>query len=206
MGFNDTRLASLAAGASADQLGLGHFLARTPEQRDAIYKLRYNAYFNEGLVPENPEGRLRDEFDTAPDSAIFGVTLNGSLVSTIRLSLLRKDRKSSATYAAFGDYLDQLLDSDETVADGSRLAVCCDNSSARRSIILYTLRLAALYSASFSAHHGAISVRESHALFYQRYGFRVLSEPRPYNGMVTPLSLMMITLRGDENISQSACA
>ena len=72
----------------------------------------------------------------------------------------------------------------------------CSGNTARRSVILYTLSLAAAFSANCRADYGAISVRESHVPFYERYGFDPdSSPPRPYNAMVVPLSLLMITLQ-----------
>jgi hypothetical protein len=194
MGHIDTRLAILALSRSAGSLGLDHFLARTSSQTEAIYRLRYDAYRSEGLIAENRDGLLHDRYDYEGDSSIFGVTMQGRLVSTIRLSLLSRTQKACATYAAFKDYLDPFVACGQTVADGSRLAVRCENSAARRSVILYTLSLAVAFSSRFSADYGAISVRESHVPFYERYGFDLLSAPRPYNAMVVPLSLMMITL------------
>lgn len=195
MGYNDTRIAALVSNSFDQSRGLDHFLARTPRQREEIFRLRYEAYRRKDLIAKNPTGSLHDQYDSIEAGAsIFGVTLFGELVATIRLSLLSRANRCSATFSAFKDYLEPLVEKGKSIADGSRLAVQCGDRIARRNIILYTLSLALLYSKDLNADFGAICVRESHVSFYNRYGFELVSGPRPYKAMLAPQSLMVIPL------------
>lgn len=194
MGYSDSTLAILAARELGASRGLGHFLARTPSQREAIYRLRYEAYHDVGHVGESREASLSDEYDFEPGSCIYGVTMGGHLVSTIRLGVLSSDDKASITYEVFKDYLDPIIEGGERIAHGSRLAVRCADSALRRCIVLYTLSLTAAFATSERAGRGAIIVRDSHVPFYQRCGFNLVSGPRNYHETSTPLSLMMINL------------
>lgn len=201
MGLHDSAMSTLAAKRFGDPRGLDHFLAQTAAQREAIYRLRYEAYYDFGHISGNDQGSLSDEYDYAPGASIFGVTYNGELVSTIRLGLLSSAKKSSITYEVFKDYLDPILESGETIAHGSRLATRGADGAARRNAVLYTLSLAASFSASMQADRGAIIVRESHVPFYRRHGFELVDGPRCYHETRTPLSLMMIGLRAQRMMS-----
>ncbi|MEL7349502.1 MAG: hypothetical protein AAFN17_17245, partial [Pseudomonadota bacterium] len=169
-----------------------YFVARSADDKDRIYQLRYSAYHGQDLIAPRMDQRLRDGHDDAPGTFSLGVTDAGRLVSTIRLSVLHVARPASANYAAFADHLGPMLQGGTTITDISRLAVLCETTSARRRLIHYTLRLAEIFAAAWDTEYGAVAVRRSHVPFYRRYGFSIASEPRPYSAMVVPLSLMLI--------------
>lgn len=206
MGYHDSALAPLASKRFGDPRGLAHFVARTPSQREAVFRLRYEAYHDLGHICGNDEGSLSDEYDHVPGSSIYGVTMDGVLVSTIRLGVLSGSETSSITYDVFKDYLDPILTGGETIAHGSRLATRCADAAARRNAVLYTLSLAAIYSAKMRADRGAIIVRESHVPFYRRHGFELVDGPRFYHETRTPLSLMMIGLRAQRLMTSAFLA
>src|SRR5205085_10668277 len=59
--------------------------AETTEEREAIFRLRYNAYLHEGAIPPNPSERFADPLDDASNAWIFGLHVDGELASSIRL-------------------------------------------------------------------------------------------------------------------------
>jgi predicted transcriptional regulator with HTH domain len=199
MGYTDCKLASLVSKGVDKARGLDHFVASTRRQKEDIFKLRYDAYTAESLVPENEKAVLSDQHDHDGSASIMGVTLQGELVSTIRLGVLSRRQRDCVTYSVFKDHLDPIIENGEKIAEGSRLAVRCGNSAVRRGVILYTLGLAASFAASVGADRGAMFVRPAHAPFYKRYGFDLVSGPRPY--ALTELSLMMIRLRASRERS-----
>ncbi|TCP39543.1 N-acyl amino acid synthase FeeM domain-containing protein [Rhodovulum marinum] len=194
MGYSEAKLENLVSKRLDNFQGLNHFVARTTRQKEGIFKLRYDAYHGEGLIQGSGEASLSDWQDDESSSSIYGVTLHGSLVSTIRLSVISREHKNCVTYALFKDYLDPLLDCGERLIDGSRLAVRCNDSALRRRVVMYTLSLAAGLSSSVKADHGTMIARHNHAPFYERFGFKVVSGPFSYPEALTPLSLMMIDL------------
>lgn len=201
MGYNDPRMkislnaANICTKELNEYRGLDHFLARTLAQRDAIFKLRYEAYLEEGHIDEINEARLSDEFDLLPETSIYGITLDEKLIASIRLNLIGTQRKASIVYETFPDYLDPIIDHGEKIVGVSRLAVRCKNKTERKDTILYTLKLADVFFNVSNADRVAITVRESHIPFYKRYGFDLISEPRFYPETSTPLNLMMMDLR-----------
>jgi N-acyl-L-homoserine lactone synthetase len=193
------RISANAANICTKQLeeyrGLDHFLASTPSQRNAIFKLRYEAYLEEGHIEEMKEARLPDEFDCLPGTYLYGISLDEKLIGSIRLNLISAERKASIVYETFPDYLDPIIDHGEKIVGVSRLAVRCQNKAERKDTILYTLKLADVFFKASNADLVAIVVRESHIPFYKRYGFDLVSEPRFYHETSTPLNLMVMDLR-----------
>ncbi len=194
MGYNDCKLTSLVSKGLDKSRGFDHFLARTPSQRDAVFKIRHHAYISQKLIRGSGKSTLSDWQDDEKSSSIYGITLHGDLVSTIRLSVISRNEKACTTYSMFKEYLEPIVDDGEKIVDGSRLAVNCSNSALRRSVILYTFSLTAAFSASVGADRGVMMARHNHVPFYQRYGFEVVSGPFSYHESLTPLSLMMIRL------------
>lgn len=194
MGYSDARLAKLASENCGKRSGLDYFKVQTPAERAAIFRLRYNAYYSQGLIRKTSEASLSDWQDDEDGSSIYGITLEGTLVSTIRLCVMSKEHKACATYMMYKDYLNPLIEGGLRIVDGSRLAVSCTNSAARRRVVMYALSLTVNYATRVRASLGTIIARHSHVPFYERNGFYLVDGPFEYEEALTPLSLMMIRL------------
>src|SRR5262245_65973854 len=57
----------------------------TAEEKDAVFRLRYQAYMREGAIAPNASETFSDSLDNSPNVSIFGVYLDGKLASSIRL-------------------------------------------------------------------------------------------------------------------------
>jgi hypothetical protein len=78
----------MALGRIVDPLDqVDYRLARTPAEKDEIYRLRYRAYLREGAVQPSADGRVIDQFEDAPNAWTFGVYFHGQLYSSIRVSV-----------------------------------------------------------------------------------------------------------------------
>jgi hypothetical protein len=62
-------------------------LASRYVQRDAIFKLRYQAYLRAELVSENPFGRHIEPADHAANAYLMGLYVDRRLVSSLRLQV-----------------------------------------------------------------------------------------------------------------------
>jgi hypothetical protein len=60
-------------------------LAETPEDKDAIFRMRYDAYLREGAIEPRASGRFSDPFDEAWNVRIIGMFVDGELASSIRI-------------------------------------------------------------------------------------------------------------------------
>src|SRR5471032_2534380 len=80
-------------------------LAETEAERHAIYRLRYDAYLNEGAIEPNLHRTVSDRFDDLPNSWIFGVYYEGVLTSSIRISVATPEHPETPSMDVFPDLL-----------------------------------------------------------------------------------------------------
>lgn len=168
-------------------------LAETEAERDAIYRLRYDAYLNEGAIEPNPELKVTDRFDDLPNSWIFGVYYEGTLASSIRISVATPNHPETPSMDVFPELLKPELDRGKVLVDPTRFVA--DPSRAKRfpELPYMTLRLAYVACSYFNADTGLASVRAEHQAFYRRvFLHQPLSQPREYPGLTKPICLMAV--------------
>src|SRR6266705_2544242 len=85
-------------------------LAETPEEKQRIYRLRYQAYLREGAIMPSEAGRVADPYDDLPNNFTFGIFVHGELYSSIRISVLTSDWRGSLSSEMFSDLLHPELD------------------------------------------------------------------------------------------------
>lgn len=158
-------------------------LIETPEERDAIYEMRYRAYLHGGLISPSASQRIIDSYDEAPNAWIFGIYLDGELCSSLRLHVLTSEQRMSYTSELFGDALHPRLDRGEVFVDPARFAADPEKSQRFHELPYLTLRLAYLACDHFKADLGLAMVRTDHQAFYRRvFLHETLTEPRPFPG------------------------
>ncbi len=92
------------------------------EDLEAIYRLRYEAYLQAGMLKPNASRMVRDKFDDLPNSYRYGVFFEDQLVSTLRLHFVSAKYPVSPSTEVFGDVLGPRLAAGETFVDPSRFA------------------------------------------------------------------------------------
>lgn len=161
--------------------------------RDEAFRLRYDAYVREGMIPISFEKRLTDHYDEMANVHVFGVYLDGSMASTIRVHVASPFEPHSPTVDAFPEILLPEIEQGHTVVDPTRFAVHPSLVGRHPELPYVTARLGFLASEHYEADLGLASVRMEHQAFYRRlFGLHPLCAPRPYHGMAKPLSLMGI--------------
>ncbi len=166
-------------------------LAETDEDRDAIYRLRYRAYRHEGAIGPISDQKLTDRFDDAPNCWTFGVYVDGSLTSSLRISLATPANADTPAVDAFGDLLEPELAAGKTIVDPNRFVADPGRAQKIPKLPYMTLRLAYLACAHFRADIGTATVRKEHQAFYRRvFLHKPLCPPRPYPTLTKPLCLM----------------
>lgn len=158
-------------------------LIETPEERDAVYEMRYRAYLHGGLISPSASQRIIDSYDEAPNAWIFGIYLDGELCSSLRLHVLTSEQRMSYTSELFGDVLHPRLDRGEVFVDPARFAADPEKSQRFHELPYLTLRLAYLACDHFKADLGLAMVRTDHQAFYRRvFLHETLTGPRPFPG------------------------
>lgn len=160
------------AGTLVDILDRVEYRRVNPDDlNDPIFRLRYDAYRREDFFPFNSLGVLRDDFDDFeryPNSWNFGVYIDGTLASSLRIHHLTPEFRRSPANSLFGDILAPLLDSGASFVDPTRFTVDFEASLAYPALPFLTLRLAVMATRHFNATYGLHCVRPEHGPFYKR--------------------------------------
>jgi N-acyl amino acid synthase FeeM len=192
MGVSTVVFPSTFNASASDLLELVDYRrAESADERDAVFRLRYDCYLKEGAIEANRTRRLTDKYD---DSAwVFGLVIDGRLVSAIRISVATRDRPALPALETYPDHLMPLLEAGMTIVEPSRFVV--DQASARKypKLAYLTARLGWLAGEYFNAGLILAACRLEHQAFYKRtYGYRPVCGLRPYLMLTKPLSLMVL--------------
>ena len=165
--------------------------ADTPEEKEAIFRLRYAAYLREGAIPPSASERFSDPLDASDNAWIFGIYIGGELASSIRLHVANRQSPTLPALNVFSDLLAPEIAANKTIIDPTRF-VADRNLSRRHPELCYvTTRLAWLASEYFSTSLLLATVRAEHQAFYRRvFGHRLICEPRHYPSLTKPICLM----------------
>lgn len=155
--------------------------AESGDEKEAIYRLRYQAYKASSLIDELPDNSFSDAYDEKPNCRKFAVYFNDHLVSTLRIHFLTREHPYSPAMSVFPDMLGPRLDRGETFVDPSRLAADPTWTAIMSQIPFITLRLAVAATEYFEATACLAMVRDDHTAFYRRYFHAErLAAPRVY--------------------------
>jgi hypothetical protein len=172
---------------------------RPGDLEDPIYRLRYDAYRRENFYPVNNLGQLTDEFDdfdTFPNSWNFGLYIDGSLASSLRIHHVTPDFRRSPANSLFSDILEPMLDQGASFIDPTRFTVDFEASLAYPALPFLTLRLAVMATRHFNTTHGVHCVRREHGPFYKRvWGARLMCEARQWHNVGFPMELWGTNVR-----------
>jgi N-acyl-L-homoserine lactone synthetase len=167
--------------------------ANSGEQREAIFRLRYQAYMRDRAISPNSSGLFSDHYDETGNVSLFGVYIDDELAGSIRIHVASKEQPECPSLEAFPDFLRPELDAGKVVVDSTRF-VSDETLSRLHSALPYAIcRLSGLAAHHFNADHLLAAVRVEHQPFYRRtFHHRQVCEPRPYPGLTTKLSLMTV--------------
>lgn len=167
--------------------------ADSAPERDAIYRLRYDAYLREGAIGPDFRKRFSDKYDDVPNAWIYGLYIDGRLVSSIRLHVASKDTPTLPAEQVFSDILIPQMQAGKSFIDPTRFV--SDPVVARQfpELPYVTVRLGHLAAEFFGANYILAAVRAEHQAFYKRaFGHHPICEPRPYPTLLKPISLMTL--------------
>jgi hypothetical protein len=185
--------------SAADRIGellqrVEYRLAVTDEDREAIFRLRYEAYLREGAIRPSFRRSFSDGYDDLDNTWIVGVFLDGGrLVSSMRLHVANGDFPETVATHTFPDYVVPVIKQGYTIVDPTRFVV--DDAAARAHPELHyvTVRIGHMAAEHFDADIVLAAVRREHQAFYKRvFGHKAVCEPRPYLNLVKPLGLMSL--------------
>nr|WP_250808136.1 hypothetical protein [Neorhizobium tomejilense] len=142
---------------------------RSADDYSEVFKLRYRAYVAHDLIELNEGGVSIDRYDLLENCQLFGLYLDGDLVSSLRIHRVRSDTPWCPAIKSFPEYLIPRLEDGESFVDGSRFCVDPGRSSELSVLPFLTVRLAYMASIHFDSTYNISVVRREHAAFYRRY-------------------------------------
>lgn len=158
------------------------------EDIEAIYRLRYKAYRQNGFLAENASQMMSDDLDDAPNCYRFGVFIDNELVSTVRIHHITKEQPYGPIMSVFGDILTPRLERGESFVNPTLFAANPDKGVAHRALPYLTLRLAVIANTFFNSTNCVCVIRQEHTGFYQRiFGSVQVGEPRSYPPFTVPV-------------------
>ncbi len=170
--------------------------ADTPEEREAIFELRYRAYLREGCIAPNFVRRFADPVDDQDNTWIFGVYIDDILASSIRLTVNMPGVDDLPALHVFADVLAPEMKAGKTIIDPTRFVADRECSRRYPELPYVTLRLPWVALEYFQADYMLAAVRSEHQAFYKRlWGHQEICAPRPYPNLQKPISLMTLDYR-----------
>jgi len=167
--------------------------ADTAEEREAIFRLRYDAYLREGAITPSINRRFTDRYDDLENAWIFGVYVDGRLASSIRLTVSSLKCPDMPALQVFSDLLMPEIEAGKTIIDPTRFVVDRLSSRTYPELPYVTVWLGWAALEYFHADISLATVRVEHQAFYRRvFGHRPISDARVYPTLEKPISLMAL--------------
>ena len=165
--------------------------ADTPEEREEIYRLRYDAYRQEDAIEPNIGRSFSDKYDDLENAYIFGVHYDGKLASSIRLNISTPQCPELPALGVFRDVLNPEIEARKTIIDPTRFVVEPRIARTLPKISYATVRIGWMACEFFETDWVLATVRVEHQAFYKRlFGHKPLCKARHYPTLKKPISLM----------------
>jgi hypothetical protein len=161
-----------------------HCSTKAPAEREAAYRLRYDAYSRIGFLARAEGDRLYDpRYDDAPNAWITTTYLDGELAGTVRVNVGADEKAILPGLQVFGDVLAPKLSAGRTIAEFTRLAARLSLASVHAELAYVVMRPAFMAAEHFG------TPRAEHIAFYRRaFGASVWVPPRDYPGLTAKLA------------------
>lgn len=167
--------------------------AETPEDREAIYRLRYQAYLREGTIEPNFGLRYTDSHDNDDNVWLIGLHVDGQLASSFRIHVGSRDFPDIPAMHVFPEFIGPQFAADKVVVDPTRFVADHRVAAMYPELAYLTVRIGHMAAEYFEADIVLATVRAEHQAFYKRvFGHSPVCLPRPYPGLIKPISLMML--------------
>ena len=163
------------------------------EDRDAVYRLRYDAYVREGSIQTNVARRFTDSYDDWENAWTFGLIMDGRLASSFRMHISTPASPDIPAAHVFPEILRPMIEAKKVIVDPTRFVADAECARLYPELPYLTVRLGYLAAEYFNADFVLATVRAEHQAFYKRvFGHKVVCPPRPYPTLTKPISLMSL--------------
>jgi hypothetical protein len=167
-----------------------HRVAKTAADREAAFRLRFEAYQKIGFLQRIDGDQLYDRrYDDDPNAWITTTFIDGELAGTVRVNIGSDEHAVLPGIQVFADALVPRLSAGQVIAEFTRLAARLSLSSSYPELAYVIMRPAFMAAEHFDVDWAVGSPREEHIAFYRRvFGASVWRSPRDYPGLTAKLA------------------
>ena len=158
----------------------------SPEDLEDVGSLRQRAWNRHPLYVGEFNGPVIEDLDLQGDTYLFGLYHDGTLVSSMRLNVLKAGMPETPAMEYFSDVLSPLLAQGMVFVDPSRFAIDTEASKVLPALPLLTHRLSTMMTVHLGANHCLCAVKMEHEAYYRRV-FRATR----FAGPVTPEGVLV---------------
>jgi hypothetical protein len=170
--------------------------ADSREDREAIFRMRYEAYLREGYIEPNERGLFTDPDDDSPNAWLIGCFIDGELALSIRLHIASRPEHFMPVMKGFPDIVGPRLAAGALIIDASRMTTRLDLARAYPFLPYLAIRAPFMADEYFDADYITAACREEVAGAYRRMGGAVVwAPPRPYPPLTRPNMLVALECR-----------
>ena len=170
-------------------------VARTAEDRDAIFGLRYRGYLLDGGIEPNERKRFQDAWDDVDNAVVMGMYFGDRLASSVRFHMNDRPGARIPAMDTFGDVLAPYLATGDLIIDPTRFVIEPEFARMGPDLPFLTLRMIAMAAEYFHAAHVLATMRAEHVVMYRRViGHKPISEPRTYPMLARKIVCMIANI------------
>lgn len=194
--YTSSGATSFASKLSAYLQKVDYRVAITKDDREKIFRQRYNAYLKEGAIDNHPSGMFNDPYDDFDNCWLFGIYIDDKLIGSIRLHVISPQSRKGPAYDVFPDLVGPMLDQGMTLIDPTRFAAEVDSTQQYPEMPYLVLRAGYMAYEYFNADYALATVRKEHVAFYRRvFNAEYMCEPRPYPLLKSSICLLRGNVR-----------
>ena len=180
-------------------------VASNPADREAVFRLRYDAYRRIGFLKPRPDDRLYDPlYDDDPKAWITMTFVDGDLAGTVRVNMGACERAVLPGLQAFAEILAPRLRARQALIEFTRLASRLSLSGGYPELAYVIMRPGFMAAQHLDADFAVATPRAEHVAFYTRaFGAALWSPPRDYPGLTAKLACMGAEYRAVRNVIET---
>ena len=169
-----------------------HRIAKTDCEREAAFRLRYEAYVRSGLMGAQSDRRLFDaRYDDDANAWITMTFVDGELAATTRLNLGRGEGSVLPSMAVYPDVVGPRLRAGHVILETTRLAANIEVSGSNPEMAYVAMRPGYMAASHFNVDLAVASPQLEHMAFYRRIlQFNIWCAPRAYPGLTAEFGCM----------------
>lgn len=176
--------------------------ADSAEDKEKIYRLRYEAYTRENTIPHNDTGMFCNSEDEKPNTWMISLSIDGELASSVRIHVASQPEHYLPVAAAFPDFILPKLEQGKVLIDTTRQTSRLEFTRTYPFLTYLTSRAVFMACDYFGADYLVVACRaEYQPAFRRMYGGVNWAAPRPYPRLAKPQGLSGLDVRaaGDAN-------